>query len=112
MILNKRLRLGAGTTLALACLTACPGNDRSGVLLIESNTSWEGTVVGQAVHRIDGSGNSNFGFGQGTICWTLKKTTTEGYLRTYTERGTITEPDRDNSDETTAPFGAVDGCNR
>lgn len=93
-------------------LTAEHCDDRSGVLYIESNTSWEGSVVGTAYHAIDGEGNSTFGFGQGTICWSIQKTTEEGYLRTYTVRGSITDPERENRDETSEPFGEVEGCNR
>ncbi len=95
---------------AVALLCGCDEKD----LVIESNTSWKGTVdqVGELAGR--GSARYTIEGTQGQICWVFTKTTTHGVLRVYAEDrtwlGLGTEVDSD--DVTTAPNGQVRGCAR
>jgi hypothetical protein len=94
--------------LGLILVCACSGK----TLVVESDTSWSGTI--DRLGTVAGRGGREFGLGglQGEVCWTLVKTTSLGTLRAYardeTWFGLGAEVDGDAS--TTAPNGQVAGC--
>jgi len=90
-----------------ALLGAC--NDKD--LVIESNTTWTGTV--DRIGTLTGRGNARYQLDvPGQICWDFHKTSTFGVLRVYAEDktwfGLGTEVDSD--DTTIEPNGHVTGC--
>jgi hypothetical protein len=95
---------------SVALLSACSEKD----LVIESNTSWRGSV--DRVGELSGKGSARYTIKdtQGQICWVFTKTTTAGVLRVYAEDktwfGLGTEVDSD--DTTFEPNGQVRGCAR
>jgi len=82
--------------LAAATLASC-----SKKIQIESDTAWEGTVNSAAV---SGTGNQAFELNGDTNCYTLRKTTTEGYLRVRIKKGS--GMDQSTMDD----HGEVTGC--
>lgn len=83
------------------------------VLIIESNTAWQGDVT--YVGGVSGQGGASIDLSDvpSDVCWTLRKTTSAGTLRAYlkddTWFGLGKEVDGDQT--TTAPNGEIGGCN-
>lgn len=96
--------------VAALALTGCDEKH----LIIESDTSWEGTVT--YVGDIAGTGDADVDLSDvpSNVCWTVRKLTQEGSLRVYlmdeTWFGLGTENDGDQT--TTEPTGVVRGCNQ
>lgn len=94
---------------AVLLLAACDGK----VLVIESDTSWEGSISYGG--PIEGSGNASIDLSDvpTDVCWVVKKTTELGTLRVYLEDenwfGLTDEVDGDQT--TSEPEGEVQGCN-
>jgi hypothetical protein len=105
--MRSRLRL---LSLAAFLLAACDEK----VLVIESNTAWEGDVT--YVGFVEGSGNADLDLTDvpSDVCWTFRKVTSAGILRVYlrdeTWFGLGEEIDGDQT--TSAPSGEVGGCNQ
>lgn len=89
-------------------LAAC----NSKTLVIESNTTWQGEVVG--VVTLSGRDNATIELNDapGGICWTLAKTTSAGTLRAYLhEEDWLGLSERYAGDaSTTEPNGQIGGC--
>lgn len=96
--------------LGVALLCGCSGK----TLVIESDTSWSGTI--ERVGEIAGRGGREVGLSglNGEVCWSIAKTTSLGTLRAYSRDetwfGLGTEVDGDAV--TTAPSGRVEGCSQ
>ena len=94
----------------VASLAGCDSKE----LVIQSNTSWEGSVTG--VGAVAGSGNEviDLSDAPSDVCWELRKTSSAGVLRAYlrdeTWFGLGTEYDGDQS--TSEPAGQIEGCNQ
>jgi hypothetical protein len=90
-------------------LAGCDGK----VLVIESDTDWEGSI--NYGGSISGAGNASIDLSDvpTDVCWVVRKTTDFGTLRVYLEDenwfGLSDEIDGDLT--TTAPQGEVSGCN-
>lgn len=100
--------------VSLLVLSAAIGGCDSKELVIQANTSWQGTVTG--IGAVAGSGNDVIDLtdAPSDVCWELRKTTSAGILRAYlrdeTWFGLGTEYDGDQS--TSEPGGEIGGCNR
>ncbi|MBW3570846.1 MAG: hypothetical protein KY467_07055 [Gemmatimonadetes bacterium] len=80
-------------------------------LMIESNTRWEGVIIGAGVERLDAQGDDTWTFGRGQVCWEFRKKTSGGYLRAYLAPGsTYTGSTRRAFAETADSAGTVHGC--
>ncbi len=82
-------------------------------LVIESDTTWEGTV--DRIGTVSGRGSARYTLDvKGQVCWVFTKTSTHGVLRVYavdqTWLGLGSEVDSD--DTTREPNGQVRGCAR
>lgn len=94
--------------LALALCAAC----NSKVLVVESNTTWSGTVEGYVT--LSGRDNATIDLDDApqAFCWTLTKTTSAGTLRAYLKDedwlGLSTSYLGDAT--TTEPNGQIGGC--
>ena len=80
-------------------------------LVIESDTSWQGSI--DEYGDVSGRGDQRFDLPAGqNICWSVTKLTSLGTLRAYAEGdswfGLGTDVDQDAV--TTAPNGHVEGC--
>ncbi len=84
------------------------------VLVIESNTAWEGTIDYLGGVTGEGSASVDLSDVPSDVCWVLRKTTSAGTLRAYLEDDTWfglgKEVDGDQS--TSAPNGEIGGCNQ
>ena len=105
------MRLRTALAVAAVPLLAACGKE---VLHIESDTTWEGFVVDDAV---TGRGYREITLPSRSqhpapICWDVTKTTEAGTLRIWVENPTWFGLGNDiRADETTTePFGAVEGC--
>ena len=102
----KRVLLWFGVGLLVG------GSDKS--LIIQSNTTWTGTV--DQFGSIAGQGNSSINLGStyGLVCWTITKGTALGILRAYSDDktwfGLGSEIDGDQT--TTQANGQVTGCSQ
>jgi len=100
-------------SLVLLAALALVGCDEKH-LIIESDTSWDGTV--SYLGDIAGTGNADVDLSDvpSDVCWTIRKLTDEGSLRAYladeTWFGLGKETDGDQT--TTEPTGVVRGCNQ
>lgn len=102
----RALRYAPALALILA---ACGGK----TLVVDSDTSWQGTADG--LGQVAGRGEGRMELPDlDEICWTLAKTTDAGTLRAYAETSTWFGLGSDVSGEatTTAPAGSVSGCVR
>jgi len=91
----------------LALLTGCGGT----ALVIESDTSWAGSVDNYGA--ISGQGKAEYDLGDaGRSCWTLAKTTEAGTLRVYsrTSQWFGLGDEVNGESRTSAPMGTVTGC--
>lgn len=95
--------------IAVLALAACDEK----ILVVESNTSWEGTITYAGDVSGTGSATVDLSDFPSNVCWTLRKTTTDGVLRAYlkdeTWFGLGEEIDGDQT--TSEPNGEVSGCN-
>lgn len=89
----------------ITCLvTAC--GER--VMVVESDTSWSGSIGNSSR---DGFGNEIFPIsGSGTWCWAIQKKTRGGYLKAYSRTPSIAGTEKSGEAETNAQFGIVTGC--
>lgn len=94
--------------LGVLLLCGCSGK----TLVVESDTSWAGTI--DRVGTVAGRGGKEFGLGglQGEVCWTLAKSTALGTLRAYAKDDTWfgLGSQVDGDAVTTAANGQVTGC--
>lgn len=94
---------------AVVALAACDEKH----LVIESNTSWEGTIT--YAGDVSGTGNATVNLSNvpSDVCWTLRKTTVDGTLRAYLQDETWfgLGEEIDGDQTTTEPNGEVRGCN-
>jgi hypothetical protein len=91
----------------LVLLTACGGT----TLVVESDTSWAGTVDGFG--PISGRLKAEYDLGDASgKCWTISKTTEAGTLRVYSKTSEWFGLGNQVSGEstTTDPMGTVTGC--
>jgi hypothetical protein len=97
------------TLALLALLTACGGT----TLVVDSDTSWAGSVdgYGSIAGRLRAEYDLNDGAGR---CWTVSKTTEAGTLRVYSTTSEWFGLGEEVSGEstTTQPMGSVTGCAR
>jgi hypothetical protein len=99
-----RTRLGLALLVLLA---GCGGT----TLVVESDTSWAGSVDG--VGAISGSYRAEYDLGDADgKCWTVSKTSEAGTLRVYSKTSEwfgLGDQVSGNS-TTTVPMGTVTGC--
>jgi hypothetical protein len=80
-------------------------------LVVESNTSWEGSV--DDFGPISGQGNSSIDVGRASrgFCWTIGKRTDAGTLRVFLDdKSTFGVTEFRGEQTTNEPFGEVRGC--
>jgi hypothetical protein len=100
------MRARFGLTL-LVLLTGCGGT----TLVVESDTSWAGSVDGFG--SISGRFRAEYDLGDADgKCWTVSKTTEAGTLRAYSKTSEWFGLGNQVSGEskTTEPMGTVTGC--
>ena len=91
----------------LALVMGCGGV----TLVVDSDTSWAGTVDGYGA--ISGHLRTEYDLGDaGSSCWTVSKLTEAGTLRVYSDRSEWFGIGNEVSGEstTTQPMGTVTGC--
>ena len=91
----------------LALVMGCGGT----TLVVESDTSWAGSVDGYGA--ISGRFRTEYDLGDaGRSCWTVSKTTEAGRLRVYSKTSEWFGLGDEVSGEstTTQPMGTVTGC--
>ncbi len=91
----------------LAFVMGCGG----ATLVVDSDTSWAGTVDGYGA--ISGRLRAEYDLGDaGGHCWTVSKVTEAGTLRVYSNRSEWFGIGNEVSGEstTTQPMGTVTGC--
>jgi hypothetical protein len=106
-LLRKSLRIPA-FLVALTVLGAC----RSATLVIESTTSWSGTITeaGKPAYKVEGTGNRIFEMPTDDFCWTLQKQTADGRLYAVAKIPAFLSTDEGGERETFAEFGTVVAC--
>ena len=91
----------------LAFVMGCGGS----TLVVDSDTSWAGSVDGYGA--ISGRLRAEYDLGAGAgHCWTVSKATEAGTLRVYSDRSEWFGLGNEVSGEstTTEPMGTVTGC--
>jgi hypothetical protein len=96
----KRLLL----PIATACLTACEQR----AVVVQSTTSWSGSI-GNATQ--EGAGNARFPItGSGILCWAVQKNTLQGTLTVFGESKGLLFSSKSGKATTNASYGVVTGC--
>ena len=96
-----------GLPLLALMLAACGGSH----LVVDSDTSWAGSVDGFG--PISGQGRAEYDLKDaGRLCWTVSKRTDAGTLRVYSTTSEWFGLGEEISGEakTNAPLGTVTGC--
>jgi hypothetical protein len=98
------------TALVLALALGTAACDEKTYLFVQSNTEFSGALHGSRAYEYSDDENIYIELRSGTFCWKFSKLTEEGYLRTFVREGTAVGPDELRREETSEPYGSVDGC--
>jgi hypothetical protein len=98
--------------LALCAIPVLAACDESTFLYVESDVPFNGTIVGAQTHTfVNQVQDLKWGLGDGIVCWSFSKNTSQGTLHVYLEVDDGPGgPERTFSEITTDSAFVIDGC--